>query len=169
MFLLHKWKWFRCCSWLYFFQLCSNTEQISQVLKTQKKLCKSHCCCSNQPLSKLYCYFAWYVLFKVTTFLFSAAVCPQWWSICVTYFVEHTCCLNVVNSKVGKQMKRCEINIHAYIKTKITFHQHVVKHWMAEITYTWITYLDSSIAYIILSFFLQSYKTAELQLLWISD
>ena len=40
---------------------------------------------------------------------------------------------------------------------------------MAEITYTWITYLDSSIAYIILSFFLQSYKTAELQLLWISD
>ena len=86
MFLLHKWKWFRCCSWLYFFQLCSNTEQISQVLKTQKKLSKSHCCCSNQPLSKLYCYFAWYVLFKVTTFLFSAAVCPQWWSICVTYF-----------------------------------------------------------------------------------
>ena len=34
------------------FQLCSNTEQISQVHKIQKKLCKPPCCRSNQPLSK---------------------------------------------------------------------------------------------------------------------
>ena len=39
-----------------FFQLCFNTEQIPQVHKIQEKLCKSHCCCSNQPLSKLHCF-----------------------------------------------------------------------------------------------------------------
>ena len=31
-----------------FFQLCSNSEQISQVHKIQKKLCKQPCCLSNQ-------------------------------------------------------------------------------------------------------------------------
>ena len=59
-----------------FFQLCCDTEQISQVHKIQKKLCKSQCCRSNQPLSKLHCFFAWCALFKVATFLFFfVAVC----------------------------------------------------------------------------------------------
>ena len=52
------------------FQLCSNTEQISYLYKIQKKLCKPHCRLSNQLLSKLYCFFAWQMLFKVATFLF---------------------------------------------------------------------------------------------------
>ena len=37
---------------------------------------------------------------------FFAAICPQWYYICD---VEHTSCSNVVNSKVCRQMKRCEI------------------------------------------------------------
>ena len=52
------------------FQFCSNTKQISYLYKIQKKLCKPHCCLSNQLLSKLYCFFAWQMLFKVATFLF---------------------------------------------------------------------------------------------------
>ena len=35
-----------------------------------EKLCKSHCCRSNQPLSKLHYCFAWCTLLKVVTFFF---------------------------------------------------------------------------------------------------
>ena len=59
-----------------FFQLCSNTEQISWVDKIQKKLCKPPCCRSNQPLSKLHRLFAWCALFKVATFLFYSCLPP---------------------------------------------------------------------------------------------
>ena len=34
-------------------------------------------------------------------------------------FVEHTCCVNVVNSNVGKQTKKSGIVIHKYIKTGV--------------------------------------------------
>ena len=60
-----------------FFQLCSNTEQIPQVHKIQKKLCKPPCCRSNQPLSKSHCFFAWCVLFKVAKLLFLQLFVPN--------------------------------------------------------------------------------------------
>ena len=37
-----------------------------------------HCCCSNQPLSKLHYFFTCCALFKKATLLFFAAACPQW-------------------------------------------------------------------------------------------
>ena len=60
-----------------FFQLCFNTELISEVHKMQKKLCKPPCCCSDQPLLKLHSFFAWYALFKVATFLFCSCLSPM--------------------------------------------------------------------------------------------
>ena len=85
-----------------FTQICSNTQQISWIQKIQK-LCKPPCCCPHQ---------SGHVPFFLQLFVSSnsAFACP--------IFVKHTCCSNVVNSKVGKQTKRCEIVIHKYIKTK---------------------------------------------------
>ena len=57
-------------------------------------------------------------IFKVATFFFPQLFVPNDSVFAYLIFVEHTCCSNVVNSKVGKQMKRCEIVIHKYIKTK---------------------------------------------------
>ena len=50
------------------FQLCSNTEQISQVHEIQKKLCKPRCFRSNHPLSKLRCFSSRCALLKVARF-----------------------------------------------------------------------------------------------------
>ena len=85
--------------------------------KIQKKLCKSHCCRSNQPLSKLRCFFAWCALFKVATFLFLEMFVPNDSAFGLPIHVEHTRCSKNVNSKVGKQTNWREIVIHKYIKT----------------------------------------------------
>ena len=71
-----------------FFQLCSNTKQISYVHKIPKKLCKSHCYRSNEPLSKLHHFFVWCALFQVATFVFfSFWNCFFFlWCICLTHF-----------------------------------------------------------------------------------
>ena len=42
---------------------------------------------------------------------------PNTSAFAYSIFVEYTCCSNVVNSKMGKQTKRCERVIHKYIKT----------------------------------------------------
>ena len=67
---------------------------------------------------------------KVTLLLFAGCAVFKWLrSFFLQLFVsndsafaypmfEHTCCSNIVNSKVGKQTKRCEIVINKYIKTK---------------------------------------------------
>ena len=108
-------------SWIYiFFQLCPKTEQICQVHKIQKKLCKSHCCRSNRTRSKVHCFFYLIAQFKVATFLFFAAVWPGWQCICVTYFCWVHVLLECDNSKVGKVTKRCGIVIHNYIISRKT-------------------------------------------------
>ena len=43
------------------------------------------------------------------------------WS-CSFFIVEHTCCSNVVNSKVGRQMSRCEIVINISNLTLVVKH-----------------------------------------------
>ena len=62
-----------------FFQLFSNVEQIFQVWKIQKKLCKLPCCRSNEPLSKLHCtaFLARCALFEVATFFFLQLLVPN--------------------------------------------------------------------------------------------
>ena len=54
-------------------------------------------------------------LLEVATFLFFPAVSSNNSAfICLFYF----CSSNIVNSKMGKQAKRCEIVIHKYMKTE---------------------------------------------------
>ena len=78
--------------YIYFFQLCSKTEQISQVHKIPKKLCKSHYCRSNQPLSKLQCFFAlFFRLFNVAMFLLLQLFVPNDIALTEPIFVEHKC------------------------------------------------------------------------------
>ena len=62
MFWLEQWNWFGCCSWIYFlWTLLQRRTNFCYVGKIQKKLCKTHCCSSNQP-RKLHSVFAWCVL-----------------------------------------------------------------------------------------------------------
>ena len=53
----------------------------------------------------------------MATFLFLQLLVPNDSAFAKPIFVEHRCCSNVVNLKVGKLTKRCEIVIHKYIKT----------------------------------------------------
>ena len=122
--------WFAALEYI-LFQLCSNIEQISYVHKIPKKLCKPPCCGSNQPLSKLHHFFTWYALFKVATFLFLQLFVPNDSAFASPTFFEHTCCSNVVNSKEGKQTKRCEKVIHKYNLSKLTLE---VKHSISRRT-----------------------------------
>ena len=55
-------------------------------------------------------------LFKVAKFFFLQLFVPNDSAIAEPIFTEHTCCSNVINSKVGKQTKKFEIVIHKYIK-----------------------------------------------------
>ena len=57
---------------------------------------------------------ALFTVAKFISFFFFAAVCPQ------PIFVEHTCCSNVVNSKFGKQTKRCEVDVKYINISKLT-------------------------------------------------
>ena len=99
-----------------FFQLYFSAEQISWVRKIgNSKLCKLLCCCSNYSLSKLHCLFclmhslqSYHVNFFLQMFVSNES------ALAYPTLVERTCCLNVVNSKVGKHTKRCEIVIHKY-------------------------------------------------------
>ena len=82
-------------------------------------------------MSKLHCYFAWCALLKVATFPFFP-ISRNDNAFSLSIIVEHNCCSNVVNSKVGKQTKRCEIVFHKYIKTKsgittFSFNPHLVE------------------------------------------
>ena len=58
-----------------FFHLCSNTEQMSQVCKIQKKQCEPPWCLSDQSYTT---FLVWCALLKVATFLFCISVIPQW-------------------------------------------------------------------------------------------
>ena len=53
--------------------------------------------------------FAWCALFKLPCSIFFAAVCSQWWCICVA---EHICCSKFVNSKVDHETSRCQIVVN---------------------------------------------------------
>ena len=81
--------------WLLFFQLCSSSRKISQVHK------------STDKVTLLFCLMCTIQSGHVP---FLAAIFSQWQCICI---VEHTCCSNVANSKLGRQTNRCErvINI----------------------------------------------------------
>ena len=57
-------------------------------------------------------FFGWCALSKVSTFLFLQLFVPNNSAFAQPIFVEHTCCSNVVNSKVGKQKEACDIIIH---------------------------------------------------------
>ena len=60
-------------------------------------------------------------------FFFLQPLVPNDSAFLYTIFVKHTCCSNIVNSKVGKQTKSRDIFIHKYIKTKVGF-KHSISH-----------------------------------------
>ena len=73
-----------------FFKLCFNDEQISRYTRFRRSYVNRHCC-SDQPLSKLYCFSAWFALFKAAMFLF--------WS-CLSPMIVHLCKLFLLSTPV---------------------------------------------------------------------
>ena len=79
---------------------------VNHTAVVRKKHCRSYTaflpdvCCSKRSSS------FFFQLFVPNDSAFSQAI-----------FVEHTCCLHVANSMIGKQTRRCEIVIHKYTKT----------------------------------------------------
>ena len=62
-------------------------------------------------------FFTWCSLFKVIMFLFCSCLSPVVVHL-PSYFVEHNCSSNFVNSKMSRQTKRCEIVVNKYLKTE---------------------------------------------------
>ena len=78
-----------------FFQLCSNTEHKIRFIRFRR----SYVSCPAVVLIKVTLIFAWCTLFKVLDVLCSRSFFCSCLSPMV--FVEHTCCSNVVDSKVA--------------------------------------------------------------------
>ena len=71
--------------WLFLNMLSFNFVPISQEIQIQKKLRKPPCCCSNQPLSKLHCFFA-----EQCSLLISIQEQRKLWNICPFYNINIT-------------------------------------------------------------------------------
>ena len=88
-----------------FFQLCSNAKQIyDRLVRLRRSSVKrTAVVVTSHTNHKRFCLMC-AALFKVAMFLFCSCLSPM-----IAYlrnlFVEHTSCLNVVNSKLGKQIK----------------------------------------------------------------
>ena len=70
-----------------FFQLCFNVEQISRYTRFRRNYVNRHCR-SDQPLSKLYCFSAWFALFKAAKFLFCSCLSPMIVHLCKLFLLS---------------------------------------------------------------------------------
>ena len=102
------------------FQLCSNAKQITvRLTGFRRSYVNRHAVVLTNHTS----YTASFALCALRcsnlsrSFCFLQLLVPSDSAFAQPAFAEHTCCSNVVNSKVGKQAKRREIVIRKYIKT----------------------------------------------------
>ena len=99
-------------------RLCSNAEQISVKLTRFRRIYVN---CPRVVLTNHTSYTAFLLDVRCVVqsgyVPFLQLLVPNYSVFAQPIFVVHTCCSNVVTSKVGKQTKRREIVIHKYIKT----------------------------------------------------